>query len=323
MYYLRKIFYADGYMKLNNENVVEATNLTKCFGSNEAVRGIDFTVRQGECFGFLGPNGAGKTTTMSMMYCFLPPTSGDLKIFGYSVGKNDKKIKELIGVVPQEDSLDPELSVMENLIVYARYFNIKKHDATERVNKLLSFMHLQERSDDKVQFLSGGMKRRLVIARALINRPKLIILDEPTTGLDPQARHVIWNKLIELKKEGVTLILSTHYMEEAHSLCDRLVIMDNGNFVAKGKPENLIKENLEKEVVEILSRGGLDFNIADFLKGLVYRYEKSGHREYLFSEDGDSIVKKLLDLGPVELLQRKTTLEDLFLKMTGKELDEQ
>ncbi len=309
-------------MQLNNESVVEAINLTKCFGSNEAVRGIDFAVERGECFGFLGPNGAGKTTTMSMMYCFLPPTSGSLDIFGHAVGKDDKKIKELIGVAPQEDSLDPELSVMENLMVFARYFNIKKREAMERVNDLLSFMNLTERSNDRVELLSGGMRRRLVIARALINRPRIIILDEPTTGLDPQARHIIWDKLIKLKKEGVTIILSTHYMEEAHSLCDRLVIMDNGSFVAKGKPDNLIKENLEREVVEVLSRGGLDFDIDDLLKGLDYRHEKSGQREYLFAEDGDSIVKKLLDLGPVEILHRKTTLEDLFLKMTGRKLDE-
>jgi len=310
-------------MQSGNESVVEAKELTKCFGSKEVVRGLDFAVMQGECFGFLGPNGAGKTTTMSMMYCFIPPTSGSLDLFGLRVGENDRKIKEIIGVAPQEDSLDPELSVIENLIVYARYFNIPKKEAKIRVDELLSFMHLKERSNDKVALLSGGMKRRLVIARAMINRPKLIILDEPTTGLDPQARHLIWDRLINLKKEGVTLILSTHYMEEAHNLCDRLVIMDKGRFVAEGNPGDLIRNNLEKEVVEIRSRGGVDFEIDELLEGLLYRHEKSGQREYLFSEDGDSIVKRLLDLGPVEILHRRATLEDLFLKITGRELEEQ
>lgn len=302
--------------------VVEAAGLTKMYGDKEVVKGVDFSVEEGECFGFLGPNGAGKTTTMGMVYCFIPPTSGTVQVCGLGVGKADRSIKELIGVAPQEDSLDPELTVLENLLVYARYFNIPKKTAGERALDLLTFMQLRERSYDRVAFLSGGMRRRLVIARALINSPRLLILDEPTTGLDPQARHLIWDRLLKLKKEGATLLLTTHYMEEAHNLCDRLVIMNNGEFIAKGKPDDLIRENLEREVVEILSRGGVEFGVDDILKGFDYRYEKSGEREYLFSEDGDPLVKRLLDLGPLEVLHRKATLEDLFLRLTGRELEE-
>ena len=301
--------------------IIEAKGLTKKYGDKEVVKSLDFAVEEGECFGFLGPNGAGKTTTMGMIYCFIVPTDGRLKVCDLEVGIDDKKIKEQIGVVPQEDNLDPELTVFENFLVYARYFNIPKKEAAERATELLDFMQLKERADDPVSALSGGMKRRLVIARALINRPRLIILDEPTTGLDPQARHLIWDRLKRLKNEGVTLLLTTHYMEEAHSLCDRLVIMDEGEFVAQGRPDALLKERLEKEVVELLSRSGIDFDMQQVLVGLEYRYEKSGVREYLFANDGDPIVKRLLELGSLELLHRKTTLEDLFLMLTGRGLD--
>lgn len=301
--------------------IVEAKDLVKRYDDKEVVKSLDFAVEEGECFGFLGPNGAGKTTTMGMIYCFTVPTSGTLSVCGHEVGVGDKKIKEQIGVVPQEDNLDPELTVFENFLVYARYFNIAKKDSVARATELLDFMQLKERANDRVSELSGGMKRRLVIARALINRPRLIILDEPTTGLDPQARHLIWDRLKRLKNEGTTLLLTTHYMEEAHSLCDRLVIMDEGEFVAQGRPDDLLKERLEKEVVELLSRSGIDFDLPQVLAGLPYRYEKSGVREYLFSEDGDPIVKRLLELGSVELLHRKATLEDLFLTITGRGLD--
>ena len=302
--------------------IVKASALTKFYGDKKVVKALDFCVRKGECFGFLGPNGAGKTTTLGMVYCFTPPTSGTISVCGLEVGEDDREIKKLIGVAPQDDSLDPELSIIENLIAYARYFNIPKKTATLRAAELLDFMQLAERSKDRVMTLSGGMRRRLVIARALINRPELIILDEPTTGLDPQARHVIWDKLNKLKKEGATLLLTTHYMEEAYNLCDRLVIMDKGSFVAEGSPDGLIKKHLEKEVIEIISRGGVDFDIKELLSGLEYRYETSGDREYIFAEDGDPIVRKLRDLGAVEVLHRKATLEDLFLRLTGRELDE-
>ena len=301
--------------------IVEAKGLIKRYGNKEVVKNLDFAVEEGECFGFLGPNGAGKTTTMGMIYCFIVPTGGTLKVCGIEVGLDDKEIKAQIGVVPQEDNLDPELTVFENILVYARYFNIPRKEAAARAEELLDFMQLKERAGDRVSELSGGMKRRLVIARALINRPRLIILDEPTTGLDPQARHLIWDRLKRLKNEGVTLLLTTHYMEEAHSLCDRLVIMDEGELVAQGRPDALLKERLEKEVVELMSRSGIDFDLQQVLAGLPYRYEKSGVREYLFSDDGDPIVKRLLDLGSVELLHRKTTLEDLFLTITGRGLD--
>jgi len=307
---------------MTQKNIVKAKGLTKKYGDKVVVNAVDFYVGEGECFGFLGPNGAGKTTTMGMIYCFTPPTAGCLEVLGNKVGRDDKKIKSLIGVAPQEDSLDPELTVLENLFVYARYFNINKKTAVNRAGELLSFMQLHDRADDPVASLSGGMRRRLIIARALINRPSLIILDEPTTGLDPQARHHIWDKLRLLKKNGATLLLTTHYMEEAHNLCDRLVIMDKGDFLAEGKPDELINKRLEKEVVEILSRSGVDFDIKELLKGLVYRYEKSGEREYLFSDNGDMLVTRLLELGPIEVLHRRATLEDLFLRLTGRELEE-
>jgi len=309
-------------MPSKKETIVKAEDLTKYYGDKEVVKGVDFSVTEGECFGFLGPNGAGKTTIMGMIYCFTPPSKGSLQVCGIDVGGNDKRIKALIGVAPQEDTLDPDLTVIENFIVYGRYFNIPRKDALKRALELLDFMQLRERSGDTVSALSGGMKRRLIIARALINRPRLIVLDEPTTGLDPHARHLIWDRLKKLKKEGATLLLTTHYMEEAHALCDRLVIMDEGKFVAEGKPDDLIKERMEKEVIEILSREGLSFDMAEALTGLKYRYEVSGEREYLFAEDGDPLVKRLLELGQLELLHRKSTLEDLFLHLTGRALEE-
>lgn len=309
-------------MNSNKEYIVEASALSKFYGDKEVVKGVEFNVREGECFGFLGPNGAGKTTTMGMVYCYTPPTSGKVRVLGRRVGEEDREIKKMIGVAPQEDSLDPELTVIENLITYARYFQIKKKTAIERAEELLEFMQLSERRADQVFSLSGGLRRRLVIARSLINKPRLIILDEPTTGLDPQARHLIWDKLHLLKKEGATLLLTTHYMDEAYDLCDRLVIMDKGNFVAQGSPKSLIEERLEKEVVEIISRSGIDFDLNEVLKGMKFRHEKSGEREYIFAEDGNPIVRNLLDLGAVEILHRKSTLEDLFLLLTGRELDE-
>ncbi len=230
--------------------VVSAENLTKRYGDLVAVDGINFSVEQGECFGFLGPNGAGKTTTIKMIQCVSPKTSGKLEVLGMDVDLYPKEIKRNLGVVPQENNLDPDFTVYENLMVYSRYFSIPKNEAKERIEKLLRFMQLEEKRDAIIERLSGGMKRRLILARALLNEPKILILDEPTVGLDPQARHLIWDRIRSLKKEGVTTILTTHYMEEASQLCDRLVIMDYGKILVEGRPEDLVREQIGTSILE-------------------------------------------------------------------------
>ncbi len=237
--------------------IVSAKGMTKDYGSLRAVDNISFEILKGECFGFLGPNGAGKTTAMSVIYCFMPPTSGKVEVFGINVTKNPSEIKSRIGVMPQEDNLDPDLSVIENLIVYARYFDIMKTDSLPLAKGLLKFVELSEKADVKIKNLSGGMKRRLILARALLNNPELLILDEPTTGLDPHSRHSVWDKLNHLKFEGVTLILSTHYMEEAEKLCDRVAIMDSGKIVTIASPKALMDErggNLEDVYLKLTGR---------------------------------------------------------------------
>jgi len=234
--------------------VVRARDIVKKFGELIAVDGISFEVRQGECFGFLGPNGAGKTTTMRMIYGFSAPTSGSLEVFGLSVGQHSREIKRRVGIAPQEISLDPDLRVEQNLLIYARYFDIPKAEAQKRSDELLNFFHLQEKKKEKLDHLSGGMKRRLLVARSLINQPEVLVLDEPTTGLDPQSRHDMWERVRDLKKKGVTTILTTHYMEEAEQLCDRIVLIDHGKIVEEGRPSDLIKKH------------GLDSLEAVFLK---------------------------------------------------------
>ena len=301
-----------------SEAIVLAHGLSKNYGPIWAVDGISFEVLAGECYGFLGPNGAGKTTAIRMIYCRTLPTSGVLNVFGLDVRFHAREIKALIGLAPQENNLDPDLNVIENLIVYSRYFDIPRVEAEERGKELLRFLSIDERRKEEVTKLSGGMQRRLVIARALINNPRLLMLDEPTTGLDPQARHLIWQRLRELKGKGVTMILTTHYMEEAEKLCDRVAVMDSGKILAEGSPHQLINRYAGEHVFEI--RHAEDNGLLRKLEGLEYSIEQAGDTIYIFSKDGDEIGKRLLPLKDSEILHRRANLEDVFLRLTGKEL---
>jgi lipooligosaccharide transport system ATP-binding protein len=302
--------------------VIQARGLFKEFGGFEAVKRIDFSVNKAECFGFLGPNGAGKTTTMNMVQGYSPLSGGELNIFGMDILEEPRKIKARIGVVPQENNLDPDLTVLENLRVYARYFDIPKAEAVKRALTLLEFMALTEKKDERIPKLSGGMKRRLMIARALINDPDLIMLDEPTTGLDPQARHLIWQRIRGLKKEGRTLVLTTHDMDEAEQLCDRLVIMDSGRILAEGAPDEIISKYIKRHVVELrLYEEELD-KVLKNLQGFEYDYEVSGDTLFLYSDDRESLIKGITGIGNGYFIQRHATLEDVFLKLTGRELKE-
>jgi lipooligosaccharide transport system ATP-binding protein len=303
--------------------VVEARGLKKNFDGVEAVRGVDFTVHHGECFGFLGPNGAGKTTTMRMIGCVSPLTSGSLRVFGLDTAKSMREIKLHLGVVPQEANLDEALPVEENLTVYARFFNIASNLATERANNLLEFMELTGKARSKVSELSGGMRRRLLISRALMNEPDLLILDEPTTGLDPQARHLVWDKLFELKKRGVTQIITTHYMDEAQQLCDRLVIMDQGRIMEEGQPSSLVEKHIGRELLEL--RVGEDAKSRILAECKTIR----GHDSYrdlllLYSDDAERLLDeiKMSGISTTYALARRATLEDVFLKLTGRRLTE-
>jgi len=301
--------------------VIEAKNLTKRFGDFTAVDGINFSIESGECFGFLGPNGAGKTTTMSMIYCLSPITSGDIKIIGLTPKKDGAKIKSIIGVVPQNDNLDLELTVEENLIVYSRYFGIGRSESAQRISGLLEFMELEKKRKSKIKELSGGMVRRLVLIRALLNNPKILILDEPTTGLDPQVRHLIWQKLRELKLSGVTMLLTTHYMEEAARLCDRLVIMDRGKILLIGNPQELVDKHTPKFVMEFnLSENGFDMNI--FKNRPDCSVEVYDNRCYVYC-DSDMSLRKISEDNKISaLIIRTSTLEDLFLKLAKRGLNE-
>ncbi|MFQ6103488.1 MAG: ABC transporter ATP-binding protein [Candidatus Glassbacteria bacterium] len=304
--------------------VVQARHLSKRYGELLAVDHIDFVIEKGECFGFLGPNGAGKTTTMRMISCMFAPTTGDLRVFGSDVTSDGKNIRRKLGVVPQEDNLDIELTTWENLLVYSRYFDIPKHTARERIGSLLEFFQLEDRSNDKVDKLSGGMKRRLLIARALVNEPDVLILDEPTTGLDPQARHLVWEKLKKLRSGGITLIITTHYMEEAEKLCDRLVVMDGGRIIEHGAPWELVEKHLTKEVLE-LSTNGLDVEeLLDSIGQAVVSHERLEETLLLFTQDGEELLHRLRsEKIPVSrALIRRSTLEDVFLKLTGRRLIE-
>jgi lipooligosaccharide transport system ATP-binding protein len=270
--------------------LVVATGLVKRFGQFVAVDGVDFEIVRGECFGFLGPNGAGKTSTMRMISCMSPVSEGTLRVLGMDPARDGTRIRARLGLVPQEDSLDLELTVLDNLIVYARYFDIPRAEARRRAADLLEFAQLSERAHDKVDPLSGGMKRRLTIARALVSQPDLLILDEPTTGLDPQARHLLWDRLYRLKQEGVTLVVTTHYMEEAEQLCDRLVIMDHGRFAAHGTPRELIERYSTREVVELRFATPDEQARALPLGELAQRLEVLPDRILLYTEDGDAIL---------------------------------
>jgi lipooligosaccharide transport system ATP-binding protein len=303
--------------------VVEARGLRKNYEGVEAVRGVDFTVYHGECFGFLGPNGAGKTTTMRMIGCVSPLTDGSLKVFGFDTNRSMRKIKRRLGVVPQEANLDEALPVEENLTVYARFFNVPSSSAIERAKNLLEFMELTEKARAKVSELSGGMRRRLLISRALMNEPDLLILDEPTTGLDPQARHMVWDKLFELKKQGVTQIITTHYMDEAQQLCDRLVIMDQGRIMEEGDPNSLVEKHIGRELLEV--------RVGEVAKSKILGEGKMirGHDSYrdlllLYSDNPEGLLEEIKISGVTTnyALVRRATLEDVFLKLTGRRLTE-
>jgi lipooligosaccharide transport system ATP-binding protein len=302
--------------------ILEARDLVKKFGDFEAVKGVSFAIERGESFGFLGPNGAGKTSTMRMISAVSKPTSGTLSILGRNPLTDGAEIRGRLGVVPQEDTLELELSVRLNLEMFGRYFDIPRPVLRERANELLEFTQLSDRANDKVDDLSGGMKRRLTIARALMNQPELLILDEPTTGLDPQARHLLWERLYRLKREGVTLIITTHYMDEAEQLCDRLVVMDHGSIVAEGAPRELIAQHSTREVVELRfdveSHDRVDLPLSNFAQ----RVEVLPDRILLYVDEGDTTLRELHTAGivPASALVRRSSLEDVFLRLTGRTL---
>jgi lipooligosaccharide transport system ATP-binding protein len=305
--------------------MVFARGLRKRFGDFEAVKGIDVDVRRGEAFGFLGPNGAGKSSTMRMVAAVSPPSGGQLRILGMDPATDGPAIRARLGVCPQEDTLDNELNVRDNLYIYGRYFGMSRADVNARVDELLDFVQLRDKAAARVEDLSGGMKRRLTIARSLVNRPDLLLLDEPTTGLDPQARHALWDRLFRLKQSGVTLVLTTHYMDEAEQLCDRLVVMDKGEIVAEGSPLALIRQHSTREVAElrfgVAAEGETHHAIADKIEDLG-RLEVLPDRILVYSEDGEETIAKTHERGlePVAVLVRRSTLEDVFLRLTGRTL---
>ncbi len=302
--------------------IIKAENLVKKYGDFTAVDGISFEIREGECFGFLGPNGAGKTTTIRMIHCVSPVTSGTLTVNGMAASVDNRAIKRITGVVPQEITLDIDLTVRENLLVFARFFDIPGREARARLAELLKFVELESKADCKIEQLSTGMKRRLLIARALINRPAFIVADEPTTGLDPQARHLIWQRLRQLKSQGVTLILTTQYMEEAAQLCDRLVVMDKGKIFREGVPNRLIEEEIGREVVEIRIDAARDAELIADLGGQSCGHERVGDTLYFYCRDGHDLRRRLLELDLPNSVHRPATLEDVFLKLTGRSLIE-
>src|SRR5438105_9411883 len=303
--------------------LVHARGLTKHFGALVAVNGIDFDVARGEAFGFLGPNGAGKTSTMRMINCVSAPSAGELSVLGLNPVTDGPRIRARLGVVPQADTLDTELRVDENLYTYARYFDMPRALARQRTRELLEFVQLTDRAHDEVEPLSGGMKRRLTIARALVNEPELLLLDEPTTGLDPQARHLVWDRLYRLKQQGITIVLTTHYMDEAEQLCDRLVVMDKAKIVALGSPRSLIDQYSTREVLEL--RFPIDAQPPlEKLDGLAGRVEALPDRVLLYTNDGEAAAVAVHSRGlrPEAILVRRSTLEDVFLRLTGRSLIE-
>ncbi len=300
--------------------IIEAVNLHKAFNGFVAVDGISFQVQPGECFGLLGPNGAGKTTTIRMLYGYSPVTGGSLKIFDEPLEKNLRGIKQRMGVCQQEDNLDPDLSVEQNLLVFARYFHIPQQQARNEARELLRFFALEGRADTSIRELSGGMKRRLVLARSLINRPQLLILDEPTTGLDPQSRHQVWQRLEELKATGLTILLTSHYMEEAARLCDRLLIMDHGKVLVEGAPTELIERHVGREVIEVRAPSPA---MLDFLKDKEIEFEAVAQRLLIYNHRGSELFAHLnRELSCAGCSLRQATLEDVFLRLTGRDLRE-
>lgn len=301
--------------------IITARGLRKSFGSFTAVAGIDFDVHKGECLGVLGPNGAGKTTTMRMLLGLALLDSGQLTVLNYPLPHDARQMRIKIGVVPQQDNLDPDFTVIENLFTYGSYFGLRAQQIKNRVQELLKFASLESKANAKVPTLSGGMKRRLVLARALINKPELLILDEPTTGLDPQARQLIWQRLRELKESGTTLILTTHYMEEAQRLCDRLLIMDQGKILAEGKPRDLIVKHIEKYVFEVHGHGVISWH--DQIKNLPeLRVERVGETIFCYCSDEEKLLQQLQAHPQLQFIRRLGNLEDVFIKLTGRELRE-
>ncbi len=305
-----------------SEPLIVARGLKKRFGDFEAVKGIDVEVQPGEVFGFLGPNGAGKSSTMRMIACVSPPTAGTLRLFGMDPTVDGRRIRARIGVVPQLDTLDTELSVQENLWIYGRYFDLSRAECRRRTAELLDFAQLSDRADSVVENLSGGMKRRLSIARSLINEPELLLLDEPTTGLDPQARHVLWERLYRLKQQGVTQVLTTHYMDEAEQLCDRLVVMDQGLIVAEGSPRALIDRYSTREVLELRFAAGTNDQHGAEVVGIGDRSEVLPDRVLVYADDGEAALAEAHHRGltPESALVRRSSLEDVFLLLTGRSL---
>ena len=310
--------------EMSPTSLIHARGLTKMFGDFTAVDAIDFDVAPGESFGFLGPNGAGKTSTMRMIGCVSPITGGTLRVMGMDPAADGPRIRASLGVVPQQDALDAELTVRENLVIYGRYFGLDRAEVSRRADELLEFAQLTERANDQVEPLSGGMKRRLTIARSLINEPTVLLLDEPTTGLDPQARHLLWDRLYRLKQRGVTLVLTTHYMDEAEQLCDRLVVMDKAKIVAEGSPRSLIEQYATREVTELRFPAGVQETLDGQLDGLAERIERLPDRVLLYADDGEATVAAAHARGlqPEQVLVRRSSLEDVFLRLTGRSLVE-
>jgi len=303
-------------------SLIHARGLTKRFDEFVAVDAIDFDVAPGESFGFLGPNGAGKTSTMRMIGCVSPISGGTLEVMGMDPARDGPSIRARLGVVPQTDTLDLELTVRENLAIYGRYFGLSRAEVSRRADELLDFAQLTERANDNVEPLSGGMKRRLTIARSLINEPTVLLLDEPTTGLDPQARHLLWDRLYRLKQRGVTLVLTTHYMDEAEQLCDRLVVMDKARIVAEGSPRSLIEQYSTREVTELRFAPGIAETLDGQLEGIAERVEHLPDRVLLYADDGEAAAVAVHDRGlkPETVLVRRSSLEDVFLRLTGRSL---
>jgi lipooligosaccharide transport system ATP-binding protein len=304
------------------EFMIVAEKLTKSYGDFVAVDGIDFQVKRGEAFGLLGPNGAGKSTTMRMIASTSQRTGGNLTILDKDPNKDGPEIRAHLGVVPQQDNLDRELKVWENLYIYGRYFGLSKKFLKPKIEELIDFAQLEEKRNAKVEDLSGGMKRRLTIARALVNEPEILMLDEPTTGLDPQARHVLWDRLFRLKEQGVTLVITTHYMDEAEQLCDRLVVMDKGQIMAEGSPAELIRNYSSKEVLEVRFGSSQNKTASKKIEGLGDRIEVLPDRILVYAENGEKVLEKIVALGlkPLTSLVRRSSLEDVFLRLTGRSL---
>ncbi len=302
--------------------LIVARGLTKRFGSFTAVAGIDFTVYAGEVLGFLGPNGAGKTTTIRMITCTSPLTSGTLTVFGMDVTLHPREIKAQIGVTPQENNFDPDFTVLQNLTTYGRYFRLPRKGIRRRAAELLEFVQLDEKANEPVEKLSGGMKRRLILARSLLNRPRLLILDEPTTGLDPQGRRLIWERIRALRQSGITVVLTTHYMEEAEQICDRILIMDQGRIIAEGSPSELIQRHVGGEVLEIVPEDGAETAILVEVEGCC-PYQRLGEKLEIFTPDGSAMLERLKSRGRLSSYGiRRPNLEDVFLRLTGRDLRE-